>query len=112
MTEQIKALQLAQELDAYHTRSCHKEAAAELRRQHEENERLFKLAEDQDSVIRRQRAERQELEAQRNALLEALEKMVAVYSGQVQNDGGYTVLDSVRPLITDQAAIEAAGMNT
>ncbi len=29
-----EALRLAQELDAYHTRSCHKEAAAELRRQH------------------------------------------------------------------------------
>ena len=27
-----EALRLADELDAYHTRSCHKEAAAELRR--------------------------------------------------------------------------------
>jgi len=40
MTEQPDALRLADELDAYHTRSCHKEAAAELRRLHMENERL------------------------------------------------------------------------
>ena len=52
------------------------------------------------------------VEAQRDALLEALGKMVAVYSGQVQNDGGYTVLDSARPLITDQAAIKAVEENT
>lgn len=38
--EKSKALWLADELDAYHTRSCHKEAAAELRRLHEENETL------------------------------------------------------------------------
>ncbi len=40
MTEQPVALRLADELDAYHTRSCHKEAAAELRRLHEENRKL------------------------------------------------------------------------
>ena len=40
MTEKPEALRLAQELDAYHTRSCHKEAAIELRRQHADNERL------------------------------------------------------------------------
>ncbi len=37
---QPEALRLADEMDAYHTRSCHKEAAAELRRLHAENERL------------------------------------------------------------------------
>ena len=40
MTEQPEALRLAQELDAYHTRSCHKEAARLLREQHAEIERL------------------------------------------------------------------------
>lgn len=40
MNGQPEALRLAEELDAYHTRSCHKEAAAELRRLHEENEEL------------------------------------------------------------------------
>ena len=35
-----EALRLADELDAYHTRSCHKEAAAELRRLHAENASL------------------------------------------------------------------------
>ena len=40
MKTQPEALRLADELDAYHTRSCHKEAAAELRRLHAENERL------------------------------------------------------------------------
>lgn len=100
MTEQIKALQLAQELDAYHTRSCHKEAAAELRRQHEENERLFKLAEDQDSVIRRQRAERQELEAQRDVLLRAIRWIATVNAMDYEYQA------------KAQAAIEAVGKNT
>ena len=36
----VSAIRLADELDAYHTRSCHKEAAAELRRLHAENEAL------------------------------------------------------------------------
>lgn len=40
MTQKSNALRLADELDAYHTRSCHKEAAAELRRLHEENRKL------------------------------------------------------------------------
>jgi hypothetical protein len=46
MTEKSEALRLAQELDAYHTMACHKQAAAELRRLHAENERLhrFELA--------------------------------------------------------------------
>lgn len=35
MGQQPEALRLADELDAYHTRSFHKEAAAELRRLHE-----------------------------------------------------------------------------
>lgn len=38
MTE---ALRLADDLDAYHTRSIHREAAAELRRLHEVNQELL-----------------------------------------------------------------------
>lgn len=34
MSKQPEALRLAQDLDAYHMRSEHKQAAAELRRQH------------------------------------------------------------------------------
>jgi hypothetical protein len=45
MTEKSEALRLAQELDAYHTMACHKQAAAELRRLHavesKYNELLF-----------------------------------------------------------------------
>ena len=41
MTTQPEALRLAQELDAYHTRSCHKEAAAELRRLHSDAQRYY-----------------------------------------------------------------------
>ena len=41
MTTQPEALRLAQELDAYHTRSCHKEAAAELRRLHAQRDALL-----------------------------------------------------------------------
>ena len=41
MTTQPEALRLAQELDAYHTRSCHKEAAAELRRLHADAQRYY-----------------------------------------------------------------------
>jgi len=33
-TTQPEAIRLADELDAYHTRACHKQAAAELRRLH------------------------------------------------------------------------------
>ena len=35
MSTQPNALRLADDLDAYHTRSCHKESAAELRAQHD-----------------------------------------------------------------------------
>jgi hypothetical protein len=41
MTTQPEALRLAQELDAYHTRSCHKESAAELRRLHAQRDALL-----------------------------------------------------------------------
>lgn len=68
--------------------------------------------EDWETVPREQVEANARLIAAAPDLLEALGKMVAVYSGQVQNDGGYTVLDSVRPLITDQAAIKQAEENT
>ena len=54
---------------------------AELRRLSAENERVFKLADDQDSVIRRQRTERQTLEAQRDALLEFARYVEAIDPG-------------------------------
>lgn len=38
---QPEALRLAKELDAYHTRALHKEAAAELRRLHNVNQELL-----------------------------------------------------------------------
>jgi hypothetical protein len=41
MTEKSEALRLAQELDAYHTMACHKQAAAELRRLHDLNGELL-----------------------------------------------------------------------
>jgi hypothetical protein len=41
MTEKSEALRLAQELDAYHTMACHKQAAAELRRLHAVNAELL-----------------------------------------------------------------------
>ncbi len=41
MSEQPEALRLAQELDAYHTMACHKQAAAELRRLHSVNAELL-----------------------------------------------------------------------
>jgi hypothetical protein len=41
MTEKSEALRLAQELDAYHTMACHKQAAAELRRLHALNGELL-----------------------------------------------------------------------
>ena len=41
MNEQPEALRLAQELDAYHTMACHKQAAAELRRLHGLNGELL-----------------------------------------------------------------------
>jgi hypothetical protein len=47
---QPEALRLAQELDAYHTRSCHKEAAAELRRLHAVNAELSEALKDMHSA--------------------------------------------------------------
>jgi hypothetical protein len=41
VTTQPEALRLAQELDAYHTMACHKQAAAELRRLHAVNAELL-----------------------------------------------------------------------
>jgi hypothetical protein len=41
MADQERALRLAQELDAYHTMACHKQAAAELRRLHDLNGELL-----------------------------------------------------------------------
>ncbi len=43
--QQPEALRLADELDAYHTRSCHKEAAAELRRLYSVNAQLLEALE-------------------------------------------------------------------
>ena len=43
MSTQPEALRLAQELDAYHTMACHKQAAAELRRLHAVNAELLGL---------------------------------------------------------------------
>jgi hypothetical protein len=41
VNEQPEALRLAQELDAYHTMACHKQAAAELRRLSAVNQELL-----------------------------------------------------------------------
>ncbi len=41
MADQERALRLAQELDAYHTMACHKQAATELRRLHALNGELL-----------------------------------------------------------------------
>ena len=74
MTEQPTALRLAQELDAYHTRSCHKEAAAELRRL-SEIETLYLAA------MRGRHAMSEELlalTAQIDALLAALRPFAAI----------------------------------
>jgi len=59
MTEKSEALRLAQELDAYHTMACHKQAAAELRRLSAENERLTNLCYDYTGQITALRAAEQ-----------------------------------------------------
>ena len=46
MSTQPEALRLAQELDAYHTMACHKQAAAELRRLHAVNAELLEVLKD------------------------------------------------------------------
>jgi hypothetical protein len=43
VSTQPEALRLAQELDAYHTMACHKQAAAELRRLRRVNAELLDL---------------------------------------------------------------------
>ena len=76
MKTQPEALRLADELDAYHTRSCHKEAAAELRRLHAENERLktVPMKYQRMEFNAQLQAENERLIAQRDALLEALKE--------------------------------------
>jgi len=107
---QPEALRLAHELDAYHTQSCHKEAAIELRRLHAENaalreaneafgkrqewwnERMFALEQQRDALmeaeveresaaIQRLWKERDSLREQNAALLEAL-KEIGKYTGE------------------------------
>lgn len=74
MTQQPEALRLAQELDAYHTRACHKEAAAELRRLHEEVQEQCR--------INGMGAERElKLMAEKQELLEALKLALPVLDG-------------------------------
>jgi hypothetical protein len=46
MNTQPEALRLAEDLDAYHTRPHHREAANELRRLHSVNAELVEAAED------------------------------------------------------------------
>jgi hypothetical protein len=50
-TQQPEALRLAEDLDAYHTRSEHKEAAAELRRLHELNTELLEALIKADVIL-------------------------------------------------------------
>ena len=101
MTAQPEALRLAQELDAYHTRSCHKEAAAELRRLHADaeesealRERLSALLTSTAIALRGPAPElvswswhdlperAAALVAQRDALLEALKDLMQQYKDQ------------------------------
>jgi hypothetical protein len=51
VTTQPEALRLAQELDAYHTMACHKQAAAELRRLHSVNAELLERLKLARSII-------------------------------------------------------------
>ena len=50
MSNQPEALRLADELDAYHTASHHKEAAAELRRLHAVEDEWIALSQDQGKL--------------------------------------------------------------
>ena len=92
MDTQPKALWLSRELDAYPTAPHHKQAAAELRRLHAENE-LLATASDKLRVAWRDEVhnlmkDKDQLQAQRDALLEALRALV-------QNEGlePYSYLD-------------------
>ena len=76
MTTQPEALRLAQELDAYHTRSCHKEAAAELRRLRASCEDYAQHKQRQDQRVLELAERVLELKDQRDALLEALKDML------------------------------------
>ena len=68
---------LAQVLDAYSTAPHHKQAAAELRRLHTENERLHQINQSHEMKLSVRGYEIQiaDLEAQRDALLEALKRI-------------------------------------
>ena len=74
MSNQSDALRLADELDAYHTASHHKEAAAELRRLHQ-------LALDQQGEIyalnMARSVEQKTAALKRDALLEALRSLLS-----------------------------------
>lgn len=51
-------------------------------------------ASDKDNVVCRA-YDVEKLEESHNELLNVLQQMVAVYSGQLQNDGNYTVIDTL-----------------
>ena len=93
MTEQTKAQRLANELDAYHTASHHKQAAAELRRLEGEIER-------KSDAIQRLWKERDDLRAVNAQLLEALTKCISLL--RLKGQGDSLVVEA------GEAAIKAA----
>ena len=78
MSEKPEALRLADELDAYHTASHHKQAAAELRHLHAENERMREALTYDWDQLEACRASLREHMVEIKRLREALEKIAAV----------------------------------
>jgi hypothetical protein len=76
-TQQPEALRLADELDAYHTRPHHREAAAELRRLHEEN----KLLHERHSFNNKEFVRLHSVNAE---LLEIINKLEYSYEGNIK----------------------------
>ena len=89
MNTRSYALRLADELDAYHTRSCHKEAAAELRRLHAERAAA-------DGVINDLVAKVRELQKENESLAAALASSCDEQRHELWESGGIAGCERAR----------------
>lgn len=105
MPTRPEALRLAQELDAYHTRSCHKEAAAELRRLHAERAAA-------DGVINDLVAKVRELQKENESLAAALASSCDEQRHELWESGGIAGCERARVAERQRDALLAEHQQT
>jgi hypothetical protein len=102
MNTQPEALRLAQELDAYHTRSCHKEADAELRRLHGLDFALRNC----EQALKNMATKYMDTVDQRDVLLEALKDMLNDYPYGAMQRMSESEISAIRKALAAIASVE------